>query len=110
MGIKDNKSIIFGLYCFNFSPYVHLQILFAPSERLRLRTYNVTGFSCSPAQLADAIRQYLPHFEISYEICPIRQRIGGLLEWSDQEFTVWKEIRHLVPLLDFQISTLVYTS
>ena len=51
-------------------------MLLAPSERLPMRTYNVTGFSFTPKQLADRIRMVVPDFEMIYEICPFRQRIG----------------------------------
>lgn len=41
-----------------------------------MRTYNVTGFSFTPEQIANEIRQIMPDFKIEYEICPIRQKIG----------------------------------
>ncbi|KAI1719500.1 NAD dependent epimerase/dehydratase family domain-containing protein [Ditylenchus destructor] len=53
-----------------------INLLLAPSENLSLRTYNVTGFSFTPEQLANGIRDYFPNFEIDYKICPVRQRIA----------------------------------
>ena len=54
-------------------------MLHTPSEQLSLRTYNVTGFSFTPEQIAAAIRKHIPSFVIDYDICPIRQKIGKFL-------------------------------
>lgn len=44
-----------------------LEIMEAPAEKIKLRTaYNVSGMSFNPAEIADAIQQELPDFEISY--------------------------------------------
>ena len=53
-----------------------IQLLSAESETLKRRTYNVTGFSFTPEEIADAIRRVIPSFEIDYDICPTRQAIG----------------------------------
>ncbi|ETN79838.1 NAD dependent epimerase/dehydratase family protein [Necator americanus] len=53
-----------------------VQFLSAPNDSLTLRTYNVTGFSFTPDQIAKAIKKVLPHFEIDYNICKIRQGIA----------------------------------
>jgi len=53
-----------------------LNFLNAPSEALSMRTYNITGFSFTPQQLAEHIRLYLPHFQVYYDPCPVRQRIA----------------------------------
>ncbi|KAK6024032.1 NAD dependent epimerase/dehydratase family protein [Ostertagia ostertagi] len=50
--------------------------LAAPSESLRRRTYNVTGFSFTPEEIANAIKKVMPQFKINYEICKTRQAIG----------------------------------
>uniref|UniRef100_A0AC35UHY6 Epimerase domain-containing protein n=1 Tax=Rhabditophanes sp. KR3021 TaxID=114890 RepID=A0AC35UHY6_9BILA len=50
--------------------------LAAPSEQLSMRTYNITGFSVSPGQMAKAIKKRMPNFEIEYDICPMRQKIA----------------------------------
>lgn len=44
-------------------------------EKLKRRTYNITGFSFTPAQLASKISGYLPNFVISYKP-DFRQKIG----------------------------------
>ncbi|EDV25458.1 uncharacterized protein TRIADDRAFT_24631, partial [Trichoplax adhaerens] len=43
------------------------EILQAPDETFRMRTYNVTAMSFTPEELAYEIKKYVPHFEISYE-------------------------------------------
>ncbi|KJH47056.1 NAD dependent epimerase/dehydratase family protein [Dictyocaulus viviparus] len=53
-----------------------VQFLAAPRESLTRRTYNVTGFSFTPAEIADAIKKIIPHFEIDYNICNARQSIA----------------------------------
>ncbi|CAD5224628.1 unnamed protein product [Bursaphelenchus okinawaensis] len=53
-----------------------IQVLAAPSESLNMRTYNVTGFSFTPEDIANEIRRYIPHFQIEYNVCPIRQKIA----------------------------------
>ncbi|KAI6189706.1 Epimerase domain-containing protein [Aphelenchoides bicaudatus] len=53
-----------------------IQLLNAPSESLRLRTYNVTGFSFTPEEIAAEIRKIMPGFQIEYNICPVRQKIA----------------------------------
>lgn len=44
-----------------------LQLMDAPKEKLRVETsYNITGMSFTPAELALAIKRHLPDFTISY--------------------------------------------
>jgi nucleoside-diphosphate-sugar epimerase len=44
-----------------------LMLMEAPAERIRVRTsYNLAGMSFSPAELADAIRQHIPEFQVQY--------------------------------------------
>ncbi len=38
--------------------------------------YNVTAVSFSPQQIADAIREHIPGFSISYQVDPVRQAIA----------------------------------
>ena len=42
------------------------RLMQAPKEELSQTTYNVTALSFTPAQLAEAIKQHLPDFHISY--------------------------------------------
>ncbi len=39
----------------------------APEENLKHRTFNVTGMSFTPEELANAIKEYIPDFEIAYK-------------------------------------------
>jgi len=44
-----------------------LMLMEAPAERIRVRTsYNLAGMSFSPAELADAIRQHIPEFQVQF--------------------------------------------
>ncbi len=44
-----------------------VELMEAPAEQIRIRSaYNVAGLSFNPRELADAIRQQLPQFEIAY--------------------------------------------
>jgi nucleoside-diphosphate-sugar epimerase len=48
----------------------------APSNRISIRTsYNISGMSFSPKEIAAAIRQHIPEFEIKYKI-DYRQQIA----------------------------------
>lgn len=45
-----------------------LELMDAPAQSLSIRTsYNLAGLSFTPAQLAEAIRSYMPGFKISYQ-------------------------------------------
>jgi threonine 3-dehydrogenase len=39
----------------------------APNEKLKHRTFNVTAMSFTPEELANEIKKYIPDFEITYE-------------------------------------------
>lgn len=44
-----------------------LKIMQSPSEKIEIRSsYNLAGFSFTPAQLADEIKRHIPEFSISY--------------------------------------------
>uniref|UniRef100_A0A7E4W128 L-threonine 3-dehydrogenase, mitochondrial n=1 Tax=Panagrellus redivivus TaxID=6233 RepID=A0A7E4W128_PANRE len=53
-----------------------IQLLLAPAEKLSLRTYNIQGFSFTPEQIAAVIRKRMPEFEMTYKVCPMRQKIA----------------------------------
>lgn len=44
-----------------------IDLMEADNEKLKNRTFNVTAFSFTPAELADEIRKHIPEFEINYE-------------------------------------------
>uniref|UniRef100_A0A0N5B115 L-threonine 3-dehydrogenase, mitochondrial n=1 Tax=Syphacia muris TaxID=451379 RepID=A0A0N5B115_9BILA len=45
-------------------------------SKLKQRTYNVTGYSFTPEEIAEVVKKIMPKFKIEYEICPIRQKIA----------------------------------
>jgi nucleoside-diphosphate-sugar epimerase len=54
-----------------------IELMEAKPERLNYRNaYNVTAMSVTPAEIAAAIRQYIPGFAIDYEVDPVRQAIA----------------------------------
>ncbi len=54
-----------------------IEVMEADPARLADRNaYNLTAMSFAPAQLAEAIRAERPHFEIDYDVDPVRQAIA----------------------------------
>ncbi|GAA4708300.1 L-threonine 3-dehydrogenase [Brevibacillus fulvus] len=52
-----------------------------PAKLVNRNAYNVTAMSVDPEAIAAAIRNHLPHFQLAYEIDPIRQAIAE--SWPD---------------------------
>ncbi|KAM9766913.1 L-threonine 3-dehydrogenase, mitochondrial-like [Menidia menidia] len=50
-----------------------LELLEAPADALIHRTYNLSGLSLTPQQLAQSIREELPGLEVSYNVDPVQQ-------------------------------------
>jgi nucleoside-diphosphate-sugar epimerase len=44
-----------------------IDLMEADNEKLKHRTFNVTAFSFTPAELAEEIKKHIPEFEIDYE-------------------------------------------
>ena len=54
-----------------------IQIMEEPSERIKVRSsYNIAGISFSPAEIAMAIKNVIPDFDMTYEI-DFRQNIAN---------------------------------
>jgi len=45
-----------------------VQFMEFPQERLKMRTYNIQAMSFTPEELAEAIKSFIPNFEISYNV------------------------------------------
>jgi len=44
-----------------------IELIEAPEEKLNHRTYNLTGMSFTPKQVAEEIQRFIPDFEIDYK-------------------------------------------
>ncbi|WDF68898.1 NAD-dependent epimerase/dehydratase family protein [Sphingobacterium oryzagri] len=54
-----------------------IELMDAPAEKLRIRSsYNLSGISFTPAQIAEEIKKILPNFELSYVENDPRQAIA----------------------------------
>jgi len=54
-----------------------IELMSAPAHGLsNANAYNISAINFTPAELADAIRQRQPEFEIRYDIDPVRQAIA----------------------------------
>ena len=59
-----------------------IDLMEADGSKLEHRNaFNVTAMSFEPEQIAASIRKYIPTFELSYEVDPIRQTIAN--SWPD---------------------------
>ena len=52
-----------------------VELLEAPAERLKMRTYNISAISFTPDELADEVRKFIPTLKMEYEPDE-RQAIG----------------------------------
>ena len=60
-----------------------IELMEAPAGALVHRNaFNVTAMHFTPAELADAIRAHVPHFEIEYDPDPVRQAIAD--SWPER--------------------------
>ncbi|XP_041105822.1 L-threonine 3-dehydrogenase, mitochondrial-like isoform X3 [Polyodon spathula] len=53
-----------------------LEVMEAPTEQLRMRTYNINAMSFSPEELAAEVKKQIPDFQITYNIDHVRQAIA----------------------------------
>jgi nucleoside-diphosphate-sugar epimerase len=55
-----------------------IQLMEADPSRLKHRNaFNITAMSFEPEQIAASIRKFIPEFEISYSVDPVRQGIAN---------------------------------
>lgn len=54
-----------------------IDLMEADSAKLTVRNaYNVSAMSFDPSEIAAEIKKHIPHFEIEYEVDPVRQSIA----------------------------------
>lgn len=54
-----------------------IDLMEADASKLKHRnSFNVTAMSVDPEAIAKAIRKYIPHFKLDYQVDPIRQSIA----------------------------------
>ena len=69
-----------------------LDLMDAPAESLSIRSsYNITGVSFTPAQLAEEIKKHLPDFTVSYADHDPRQAIADSWPQSIDDTTAHKD-------------------
>ncbi|MEI6021065.1 MAG: NAD-dependent epimerase/dehydratase family protein [Bacteroidota bacterium] len=82
-----------------------IEIMHAPSENIKIRgSYNLSGISFNPKQIADEIRKHIPDFTISYAP-DFRQAIAGSWPQSIDDASAkqdwgWKEKYDLPKLVE----------
>ena len=64
-----------------------VELLEAPAEKLKMRTYNISAISFTPEELADELRKFIPTLKMEYEPDE-RQAIGRSLDHYDQKLTI----------------------
>ncbi|MEO1262197.1 MAG: NAD-dependent epimerase/dehydratase family protein [Bacteroidota bacterium] len=81
-----------------------IELMEAPSENITVRTsYNVTGMSFTPSELADSIKTHVPDFEIVYAP-DHRQRIAD--SWPNSiDDSLARRDWHWMPAFDLQKMT-----
>lgn len=57
-----------------------VELLEAPSENLKMRTYNISAISFTPEELAAELRRFIPRLKMDYEPDELRQAIGKKLD------------------------------
>jgi len=53
-----------------------VELLEAPSENLKMRTYNISAISFTPEELAAELRRFIPRLKMDYEPDELRQAIA----------------------------------
>jgi threonine 3-dehydrogenase len=97
-----------------------IEFIEAPSEKLKLRTYNITGMSFTPEELVKLVMKFYPHLKVNY-VPDHRQSIadswpqvfddsGARNDWGwTPEFDLKKLVSYMVNSIDpetFQKTTL----
>ena len=57
-----------------------VELLEAPAEKLKMRTYNISAISFTPEELAEELQKFIPTLKMEYEPDELRQAIGRSLE------------------------------
>ncbi len=52
-----------------------------PARLIHRNSFNITAMSVTPEEVASAIREHIPEFEIEYDVDPMRQAIAD--SWPD---------------------------
>lgn len=54
-----------------------LEVMEAPTDTLSMRTYNINAMSFNPDELSQELQKHMPELEVTYDVDPVRQAIGG---------------------------------
>jgi len=88
-----------------------IEIMHAPSENVKIRgSYNLSGISFTPKQIAEEIKKHIPDFTITYKP-DFRQEIANswpqsIDETEAQQHWGWKQNYNLTTLVDNMLANL----
>lgn len=69
-----------------------IQLMEAPKDQIKIRTsYNISGMSFCPSEIAAEIKKHIPNFKIEYQVDPLRQGIADSWPHKLQDSEARKE-------------------
>ncbi|MBL7918060.1 MAG: NAD-dependent epimerase/dehydratase family protein, partial [Bacteroidia bacterium] len=64
--LSENTTL--PMMCMEDAIRATLELMHAPAEKIKIRSsYNLSGLSFSPKEIAEEIKKYIPNFKISYK-------------------------------------------
>ncbi len=107
--LSENTTL--PMMCMEDAIRATLEIMHAPAEKIKIRSsYNLSGLSFSPKEIADEIRKHIPNFKMSYKP-DFRQQIADSWPKSIDDSSAridwgWKEKYNLEALVKAMLDNL----